>query len=195
FRRAGIPILYSQGFHPHPKISFSPPPPLGIFSSAEYLDVQFEPMPVEKAFQQLQESLPPDLLLLEHKLLFGKYQSLTSVVNRIDYSVIFPAEVDDNLIEDLICQFHSSPEFLIERERKGKRKTIDLKHYVPALSIKRATGQLKIITRMDDGKTVRMDEILTHILHLSTEQKAKCEITKDEMYIEFGQLRKTPIEI
>ena len=38
-RRAGAPVRYSQGFHPLPKLSFSPPLPVGMESLDEYLDV------------------------------------------------------------------------------------------------------------------------------------------------------------
>ena len=38
-RRAKLPLAYSQGFHPHPKISFGPPLPLGYCSSGDYFDI------------------------------------------------------------------------------------------------------------------------------------------------------------
>jgi len=38
-RRGGLPVLYSEGFHPQPRISFGPPWSVGIASDEEYLDV------------------------------------------------------------------------------------------------------------------------------------------------------------
>jgi len=38
-RRAGLPIAYSQGFTPHPKISYASAAPTGAASEAEYLEV------------------------------------------------------------------------------------------------------------------------------------------------------------
>ena len=40
-RRARLPMRFSEGFHPHPKISFSNPLPVGIESTDEYLDIEF----------------------------------------------------------------------------------------------------------------------------------------------------------
>jgi len=41
-RRAKISLVYSQGFHPRPKLSFGPPLSLGVGSIAEYLDLEVE---------------------------------------------------------------------------------------------------------------------------------------------------------
>ena len=41
-RRARIPVLYSEGFNPHPKFSFAPPLTLGFSSESEYLDMEIE---------------------------------------------------------------------------------------------------------------------------------------------------------
>ena len=38
-RRADIPLAYSQGYHPHPMLSFSPALAVGVTSDAEYMDV------------------------------------------------------------------------------------------------------------------------------------------------------------
>ncbi len=41
FRRADIPVAFTQGFNPRPKISFTPALSVGITSSSEYMDVEF----------------------------------------------------------------------------------------------------------------------------------------------------------
>src|SRR5215831_18070292 len=38
-RRAGVPVAYSQGFSPHPKISYASAAPTGVASEAEYLEI------------------------------------------------------------------------------------------------------------------------------------------------------------
>src|SRR5690606_33558809 len=40
-RRAGLPVAYSQGFHPLPKMAFGPPLPVGVESEAEFVDITF----------------------------------------------------------------------------------------------------------------------------------------------------------
>ena len=48
-RRAGVPIAYSQGFTPHPKISYASAAPTGVASEAEYLEIGLQAVvdPVE----------------------------------------------------------------------------------------------------------------------------------------------------
>lgn len=65
-RRADIPMAYSKGFSPHAKISFSAPTPLGIPSSAEYMDVHLvKPLSAQIFVQRLNNALPNDMRVLE----------------------------------------------------------------------------------------------------------------------------------
>src|SRR5689334_25227158 len=64
--RAGVPIAYSQGFTPHPKISYASAAPTGVGSEAEYLELglreRVDPAQLVKA---LDGSLSPGLDVLE----------------------------------------------------------------------------------------------------------------------------------
>ncbi len=65
-RRAGVPMAFSAGFHPHPKISYANAAPTGTASEAEYVEIsvtsRVDPEAVRVA---LDEALPPGLDLLE----------------------------------------------------------------------------------------------------------------------------------
>src|SRR5690242_4663540 len=65
-RRAGIPMAYSAGFSPHPKISYAGASPTGVSSEAEYLEIGLaearEPDAVRSA---LDAALPPGLDIVE----------------------------------------------------------------------------------------------------------------------------------
>ena len=65
-RRAAVPIAFSQGFTPHPKISYASAAPTGVASEAEYLEIGLdravEPETVRRA---LDSALPPGLDVLE----------------------------------------------------------------------------------------------------------------------------------
>src|SRR5476649_381165 len=65
-RRAAVPMAYSAGFSPHPKVSYANAAPTGTASEAEYLEIalsqQCDP---ERLRAALDESLPPDLDVLE----------------------------------------------------------------------------------------------------------------------------------
>ena len=65
-RRAAVPMAYSAGFSPHPKVSYAGAAPTGTASEAEYLEIALaqrcEP---DRLREALDESLPPDLDVLE----------------------------------------------------------------------------------------------------------------------------------
>ena len=62
FRRAGLPMAYSQGFSPHPIMSFALPLGLGLSSEGEYLDAELrEELPVEQILTALQAATTPEL--------------------------------------------------------------------------------------------------------------------------------------
>ncbi|KGN36150.1 TIGR03936 family radical SAM-associated protein [Knoellia subterranea] len=65
-RRAGVPMAFSAGFHPHPKISYANAAPTGTASEAEYFEISVtERVDPEALRVALDEALPPDLDVIE----------------------------------------------------------------------------------------------------------------------------------
>ena len=65
-RRSAVPMAYSAGFNPHPKISFAGAAPTGAASEAEYLEISLtRRRDPELLRQQLDNALPPGLDVLE----------------------------------------------------------------------------------------------------------------------------------
>lgn len=65
-RRAGVPMAYSQGFSPHPKISWAPAVPTGVASIAEYVELQLvEPVDPDTLRRELDSALPAGFDVLE----------------------------------------------------------------------------------------------------------------------------------
>jgi radical SAM-linked protein len=65
-RRAAVPMAYSAGFSPHPKVSYAGAAPTGTASEAEYLEIALAQRCDPEALREaLDESLPPDLDVLE----------------------------------------------------------------------------------------------------------------------------------
>lgn len=65
-RRAGVPMAYSQGFSPHPKISWAPAVPTGVGSVAEYVELHLvEPVDPDVLRGELDAALPAGFDVLE----------------------------------------------------------------------------------------------------------------------------------
>ena len=62
FRRAHLPLAYSQGFHPQPRLNLACALPLGLTSQCELLDAWLEtPQPVDQVFTALVKAAPPGI--------------------------------------------------------------------------------------------------------------------------------------
>lgn len=65
-RRAAVPVAFSAGFSPHPKVSYVGAAPTGVASEAEYLELGLSaPVDVERLRAALDSSLPPGIDVLE----------------------------------------------------------------------------------------------------------------------------------
>ncbi len=90
FRRAELPVVYSQGFNPRPLLSFGPALPLGVESRAEYWDVSLsrELFP-EELLNTLNGEVFPELKIEEVTPLPPSFPSINRSMKGIRYSYYF----------------------------------------------------------------------------------------------------------
>jgi radical SAM-linked protein len=87
-RRAGMPLAYSQGFNPHPKISIAAPLAIGVTSEGELMDVFLERRVSLDFFTKVvNEQLPLGIKILDIKELWPKLPSLQSQLRFAEYRV------------------------------------------------------------------------------------------------------------
>jgi radical SAM-linked protein len=89
-RRAQLPVATSQGKDRRPKVSFGPPLPLGMTSTAEYFDVTFARDVPEDFAQALNRMLPEGLAVTAAAPVRTDPESLNSAIQIADYEVSFP---------------------------------------------------------------------------------------------------------
>lgn len=87
-RRAGIPMAYSEGFSPHPRISLAAPLPIGVTSEAELMDIVVRKAVSPYYFlQNTKPQLPPGMEVFEILQISLTAPSLQSQAQFIDYRV------------------------------------------------------------------------------------------------------------
>ena len=87
-RRAGVPVAYSEGFNPHPKISFGSALAVGVEGEKEYVDVELQrEMDIGEVLGRLQEQLPKGIRLLEGRVMAPGSKALMAVLNSASYRV------------------------------------------------------------------------------------------------------------
>ncbi len=154
-RRANVPLIYTKGFNPHPKMSFGPSLSLGVTSEAEYLDMDIEASFKGDVVFAFNSFLPSGLVLLYAIQIFDKIKTLNQIINEAEYEVDLGGNIlDENLLENVL----SAKEILTKRRVKGQEKIIDIRPYIDAID--KEGDCLKIRTQTLDNRTVRIVEIL-----------------------------------
>ncbi|MFN8381471.1 MAG: TIGR03936 family radical SAM-associated protein [Anaerolineales bacterium] len=159
-RRADLPISYSQGFHPQPKISLAAALPLGFASRAEVVDVRLnDEIPVEDISARLKYSLPADIQIVRIESVDERAPALQTQVLSAAYEVHLTEPIDGAELTRKVEALMMSESVM--RERRGK--TYDLRPLIEMLSvITEANGKvwLKMTLAARDGATGRPEEVL-----------------------------------
>ncbi len=159
-RRAELPLTYSQGFHPQPKINLAAALPLGFSSRGEVLDVRLnEEIPTEEIATRLKVNLPADIRVTKVESVDERAPALQTQVLSATYEVHLTEPVDGpdltRKVEELMLS-ESLP-----RERRGK--SYDLRPLIEMLSVvTEANGELwlRMTLSARDGATGRPEEVL-----------------------------------
>src|SRR3990172_785133 len=94
-RRAELPLAYSQGFHPQPKISLASALPLGFSSRAEVLDMHLnEDISSHEIEVRLKDSLPGGIQILDIQSVDERAPALQTQVVSAEYQVTVTESVD-----------------------------------------------------------------------------------------------------
>jgi len=175
-RRAAVPVQYSQGFHPMPKIAFSDPLPIGMESRCESFDLSAAAsIRPGDLVDRLNAHLPEGLRLLDCRPLApGKDRSGGDRIDR--YEVTPPP--DRPFDQGPIQGFLDRDEWAVSRtNRKGKLKKIDVKDMIQDIDLD-DSGRLMLSLRNAPGKTLRPAEVLREIFALPEEEIKRSRIVK-----------------
>ncbi len=144
FRRSGIKIAYSKGFHPFPELEIASPLPLGIEGENELIDFLAR-IPFNFDISIINESLPKGIKFKEIREKVADENALNEFIISdylIDFSKLFTKSED---ILEKLRLFSESDDFSIEVKSKGRRKTIDLKKRVLNVNVEGDKIFIKII--------------------------------------------------
>lgn len=136
-RRAAVPIAFSQGFTPHPKISYASASPTGAASEAEYLELGLrEPMEPAHLVTALDAALSPGLDVLE-AVTVTTTDSLADRLAASRWRLELPGVAPDELAQ-AVAKFEAVDEVAIERLTKQGRRRLDVRG--PVVSITAGTA-------------------------------------------------------
>jgi radical SAM-linked protein len=180
-RRACLPIKYSQGFHPLPRIIFNEALPVGMESLGQFCDVELtQRLNVSEIAGMINPHLPEGLKVISAKENTSKNIPIDDIIKR--YVVRFPGNsgLDFPGIEEVnirIDDFNACREFPVQMVKKGKIYPIDIKQTVQKIALGE-NSLLEIELRPTERKAPRLTEIVGWILGLKEKEKQALRITK-----------------
>ncbi len=173
--RAGLPLLFSQGYNPSPRVSFSQALPVGVESHIEFFDMDLS-SPIgrnENVIDKLNNQLPEFIRVTAVDPVTKK----SPVSTIIQYRMTIPDSVNEQEVADHIAAFQVANEWIVERIRKRKRRQLDLKPLV--VSIEQQGGQLLVdLLHPHDAAGTNPREFLEQIAGVSKEEALLSRIVK-----------------
>ena len=145
-RRAGMPLVYSEGFNPHPRISLAAPLPIGVTSEAELMDVQVHKWVSPHFFTgALSQQLPAGIEIRQVYPTSLTLPSLQSQVRFAEYRV--EVETEEKNIEAKLASLLSLKQLPWQHQRDTGPKSYDLRALI---------DDLWLISSQPSGGTIGM---------------------------------------
>ncbi len=160
-RRAELPLSYSQGFHPQPKISLAAALPLGFASRGEVMDIRLnEELEPDDIFARLKNALPSGIQILKVEKVDDNLPPLQTQVLSATYEAHLTEPVVGSELTRKVEGLMMAES--LPRERRGK--FYDLRPLIEMLSVvTESNGKiwLRMTLAAREGATGRPDEVLS----------------------------------
>ena len=148
-RRSAVPMAYSAGFSPHPKVSYAGAAPTGVASEAEYLEIALaERVDPERLRVALDTSLPPGLDVLE--VVPAGPGGLPERLVASVYEVALPG-VEPDVAAAAVAAFLDRPEVVVERLTKNGVRSFDARAAVVSAVTVGPDGETSIASSVTVG--------------------------------------------
>jgi radical SAM-linked protein len=187
-RRAGLPVAFTGGFHPHPRIALASALSLGSTSSGEIVDFELtQPMDVEDFRTQLVSQLPSDIPIYRIEEIDLKAPAANQAMKAAEYllTISTPGNVEADKWQDWIVAILDQDEILSEvMTKSGKQQSINLRDRlfeIDLVQVNTSPAESQAILRYlgscrHDGVILRPEQILSileivagaefHLLHI-----------------------------
>ena len=199
FRRAGIPLLYSNGFNPHPQFSFATAAATGMSSECEWFEVQLSqemsPMEFER---RANAAMPQGMSISGAFAVPENYGSLSAKLRAAEYRINLQFEEPvsrEKLAETLEAML--AGEIIIQKRTKGGIRPVDMRPYILRVSVGQVEGgeiALLVLGKLQADGGLRVDAFIDALLE-RLDAHAAYEIQRTNMFFaEDGLLPHLPAE-
>jgi radical SAM-linked protein len=150
FRRAMLPVAYSQGFNPRPRFHIAAALPVGVTGRAELLDIWLaEPMPPEDVLARLRSAMPTGLEVSGTEEVDLRAPSLQSLARAAEYQAFVQSDEPVDAVRTRVQALLEAVTLLRQRHHKGKMQSYDLRPLVQTVEVEQAgDGQILVAMRL-----------------------------------------------
>jgi radical SAM family uncharacterized protein/radical SAM-linked protein len=184
--RARVPIAFSRGFNPHPKIAFGPALSVGMESNTEYLDLETDPfVDLLQVTKSLNATLPEGVRILESRVIPSKTQSLSACIGRYVYEVSIPDAFAADLAER-VGSFLSRSSVVVSKD--GKQK--DIRPGIEAIVASDLNGPSGLLITLIDREQLkpRVQDVIEQLFVVGKEQAVLFRVRRTGLFSrEMGQ--------
>jgi radical SAM-linked protein len=199
FRRANLPLLYSNGFNPHPQFSFATAAATGMSSSCEWFEVQLSQEIDPAEFTQRANAVMPQGMSVSGAFTAPEqFGSLSAKLRAAEYRISIQFEepvLKEKLAEQLETML--SGEIIIQKRTKGGIRPVDMRPYILRVSVEQVEGEqaaLLVLGKLQADGGLRVDAVIDALLE-RLDAHGAYEIHRTNMYFaEDGLLPHLPAE-
>jgi len=197
FRVAALPVAFTRGFSPRPKVSFGPALAVGYESDAEYLDVECaHEVDADDLAVAVNGALPEGMAVNGIAALADRAPALQEVITSLAYRVTLDP-VADGVASSAVAALLARDELSIEVTRKGERAVEDIRPSVRALAVVAGdapTLELEVTTR---PRTLRVADVVAGLrtMHEDAATLVEHRVVRTHQWIERGGARQEPLDV
>lgn len=172
-RRAGLPFAFTQGFNPHPKLSFAAPLAVGTAGEAEFADIELSTnIAAGVVAKSLSSAMPEGLRLIEVRPVAQSAPALMAMVDRAVYTAraVLADPPQNETLRGAIDSFLARPQILVERRSKtGEKRKCDIKTGIFMLSASMNNDIIELVAELKTGSSgnVKCEELITAFMEES----------------------------
>ncbi len=162
-RRAQLPVLYTEGFNPRPRLQLASALPLGITSECEILDVSLrEKIETTHLIEQLLRVSPPGLHIYNIETVDVRSPALQTLVRSAEYRLEFTEDVDPTTLREKIDHILNADVVIKTRTKRGKEISSNIRPLIYDLHLDDNNHLIMHVAVGNEGN-VRPEDILQHM--------------------------------
>lgn len=181
-RRARLPVAYSQGYRPLPRLSFGPALPLGVESEAEFLDIELsEHCSPQEVQERLAAELPHGFAVRHAEAIDLRAPSIDTSIRALCYIVrvdpVLLPTCTPTVVAERVRAFQAASTFPMPKHTRNGEREIDAKQCIAAVALRDSQTVYLEVTPTARG-TVKPQEFVAALLNLTPEETKLLRVTK-----------------